>query len=217
LDEVVESATVVVDGCRRFEWRLNIDRLSEGKARLRADSVIGFDLGFRDHDSDSPSELSLLEWGHFGGKFSSRAYGDAFLIRPEIELVRFHGAIDFDRKPEGVFRNAFHLVSLLHPDWPMIRVVGDESDAFDTLIPTGRYRVASAGANQKGIDLDRNSASSPFQVSLGRQEPGILDDENISVQVVEASPWRQEGQWLSEDLLQYFPDIAVTDLEAGLG
>ena len=93
----MKSATVVVDGCRRFEWRLNIDELSEGRARLRADSVIGFDLGFRDHDSDSPSELSLLEWGHFGGKFSARAYGDAFLIRPGTELVRFHGAIDFER------------------------------------------------------------------------------------------------------------------------
>ena len=217
LDEVVESATVIVDGCRCFEWRLSIGKLSEGRARLQPDSVIGFDLGFRDHDSDSPSELSLLEWGHFGGKFSSRAYGDAFLIRPRTELVKFHGAIDFGRKPEGVFRNAFHLISLSHPEWPMIRVVGDESDAFDTLIPAGRYSLASAGLNQKVIELDRGSASSPIDVFLGQQEPELLADENISEQVVEATPWKQEGQWLSEDLLQHFPEIAVTELEAGMG
>ena len=32
---------------------------------------IGFDLGFRDDDSDCPSELSLLEWGHSSGETST--------------------------------------------------------------------------------------------------------------------------------------------------
>lgn len=215
LSTVVESATRIVNGCRRYEWRLRIGPLTGDRAKLQANSVIGFDLGLRDHDRDHPDELSLLEWGQFAGKFSSLAYGDAFLLTPETQLRRFHGQLDFHRKPDALFRNTFQLKSLPHPEWPMIRVVGDEHDQFDILVPEGRYRVPYGHSNQGEIDLTAPSRTTPMTVRLGLHEPKRIPEGTLSRQFTVASEWRQSGQWLSENLNRLFPGTEVIDLQAG--
>ena len=217
-DGVIQSSTIVHDGIRQFEWRIDVGMLTSGLVTLHSDAVIGFDLALRDHDEDHPKELSLLEWGQAANKFTNKCYGDAFLLEPGLELARFNGRLISKRPAESLFRNFVHLYSLVHPDWPRIQVVGDEGDFFDQFLPLGSYRVASPGLDQGIIKVDASRPNEYYAIRLGKQVPQSVSIESETVgQRLEAPPWRQDGRWLSEDLNHFFPGIKITEVMGGTG
>ena len=216
-DGVVESASSVFSGGRRFEWRIDISAITFGNGELKANSVIGFDFGIRDHDEDAPKELSLLEWGQGANKFSNKLYADAFFLEEGRSLVPFRGRLVSNRPAESLYRNFVDLVAVDNPEWPSIQVVGGKNDSIDVYLPEGDYVVAGENTSPSRISIQAERANTFTTITLGAHRAVTIDETEVSVTEIVAPSWRQNGQWVVEDLSLHFPEIVISCIESGSG
>jgi serine phosphatase RsbU (regulator of sigma subunit) len=85
LDDV-EVAMQTAPGVRRYEWRLNLDRISQGRWNYRPEVVLGFDIALIDKDEDG--SYSWMTWGHGSLKaFSLTRLGDAIFLESGEEIA----------------------------------------------------------------------------------------------------------------------------------
>ncbi len=216
-DGVIESASSVFLGGRRFEWRIDISAITFGNGELKANSVIGFDFGIRDHDEDAPEELSLLEWGQGANKFSNKLYADAFLLEEGRPLVPFKGRLVSNRPAESLYRNFVDLVSVDNPEWPRIQLVGGKNDSIDVHLPEGNYILAGENTSPSRIEIQAKRVNTFTTITVGAHRAVAVDETEMSVTEVVAPSWRQNGQWMVEDLALHFPEIVVSCIESGSG
>ena len=189
-----------------FEMRIEVESLSNGKARLQAGGFAGIDVGFYDVDEDA--SVSDILWGPGVGKYESLSYGDVFFMDPGDRLVPFKGKIQSDASTSGFLRDVIHVQSSKFPNWPSVLVVGDENGEFEKRFPAGPYEIA--GATIDSLELrDSGGVASVQVLERAIDQRSVVPWLESAPLKVRAPDWAQDGEWLTANLRELFPGIVV--------
>jgi hypothetical protein len=142
------------NGLYQHEWRLDIDKISQGKVVLRPNMVLGFDMILSDQAADG--FVSVRSWGKEAEQRRHAVLlGDIVLVGGNREIGFVQGEMVWKETDEGITRGKVRVRSLLEPAlW--VQVATDQRGGFSVRLPTGVYQVeAGLGRGEnKGVTVE---------------------------------------------------------------
>ncbi|NKB71431.1 MAG: hypothetical protein GKR89_30535 [Candidatus Latescibacteria bacterium] len=163
--EEIDVAVRRDGGGYRYEWRVDIGRLSGGQVQLGDGVRLGFDVALFDRDEDG--SVTKMLWGR-GDQKDRRAeeFGDLLLVERMPELHPLQGQLRWAGLEEGVARATVEVV----PEEGDLRweVETDRQGHFGLEVPTGSYRVRPAvlGRGDRPSAAVEVEAGAPTNVEL---------------------------------------------------
>ena len=147
----LENATLASGGegrVRRYEWRIDIGGMSQGKIALRPGMSLGVDVALCDRDEDG--SFSWISWGDGISKLNATdRRGDVVLVGERTKLSRMEGRVLWESEEEDVFAGKVKVQSLDFPEL-CIQVDTDASGFYEVIVPRGDYEVGIGGSRVEG-------------------------------------------------------------------
>ena len=194
---------------RAYEYRIDLDGVTQGQHRLRPDSVVDFNVWLADADrltDDAPGwQESFVGWAHDAGQ--------VWLVRSNAATGRVAGRVTlWDGQPPGTEKGV--RIQAEGAPGAVARAVTDRTGAFDVELPVGTYRV---GVWQRDI---ATRTSVPLEVGAGERvhvelvAPPVTGLEiPVSLpRVVSAGRGSRRGQWLAYGVAEGLPRATVNAL-----
>jgi len=202
-----------------YEWRVDIDGHSQGKAHLQSGMVLGLDVSLRDRDEDG--SFTMTAWGvkgiDYSHRFSSQSLGDVVLSSSQGENGRVEGQlVRVDGRGDAYRHLEFHSVD--DPQqWLCVRA--SEEGAFALALTAGRYRLKAGSLSEFDVEVEVESGSQ-VQLAEGVMPPprgrevkaGPGREVRGQGRTLRAGPGRWEGAWRTLGLADGIPDATVTDV-----
>lgn len=149
-----EDARVEVRwGERRYsyEWRIDLDRMSQGQYPLGR--VLGVDVVVVDKDGDG--SVSWMAWGKgVPNKIDSADRLGDVVVGGKEELGKIQGRVRWEDREEGL-RIGRVVVQSLSMDSLWVNLPADSSGGYEVEVPAGAYRI-EAGYRRKtaGVEVE---------------------------------------------------------------
>ena len=215
LDDVQVRVRRVRD-VHRYEWRIDIGRMSKGKGGLDPGMVLGFDLVVCDRDGDG--SFSEMMWGEGVGvhkKSSATDRGDVVLVGGDEGVGRIGGQLSWEETGKGVARIGGVRIQSLASECLWVYVAADEEGRYDVVLPEGRYRVESliGRGERAGVEVDVSSESEE-QVEL-KVGMSMIPRQVVQAgegRTVKAGKGHREGAWHTFDVSDGLPVPGVIDI-----
>ena len=146
---------------RRYEWRLDLGRMSEGQVYRDPEMVLGFDVGLWDKDGDGSA--SSVSWG--GGGIRG-ILGDLVLVGKGEKLGKIRGRMKWEGLEGGIAYGRVRIQSL-ESERLWMQVEADQEGGYGVEVPEGRYRVESTlGRGKQAPPVVEVRAGSEAQAEL---------------------------------------------------
>ena len=196
----------------RYEWRIDIGEISEGKMHLHAKVVLGFDVMLYDRDKDG--SFSLMAWGRGRQKsLYAENRGDVVLAGKDTGIGSVRGRVRWEGRREGVTHAKVRIQSF-SSERLWVYVETDRDGMYALEMPEGKYRIEAAGL-RRGM-----TEHVMVEVREGGAEEATLVVELPTGCVVKAGGGRvvkagmgiRRGSWQSFGVLDGLPSLSVFDI-----
>ena len=194
-----------------YEWRVDIERLSDGQVRLQPGMSLGVDLVLNDLDEDG--SFSWVPWRDSGGKWTSSGVGDVVLVDTR-KAGALRGRLLWEESTP-LARVDLTIRSLQPPAlWVTART--DRQGGYALNLPAGNYRIApafrpgyereaevTAGETTELADLViPTPRGQRLEIGPGRQTPA-------RGRSAPAGDGQRQGAWQSLGVADGLPDPSV--------
>ena len=188
------------DGDHRYEWRIDVEGMSEGKVHLHSGMVLGFDVEVCDRDEDGT--FSYMAWGRGEYKASnSDSRGDVVLGGGDVRIGQIRGRMRWEESGEGIARGKVNIRSLTSEGiW--VHVETDRDGVYEVEVPEGTYRVEPGigRGTREGVEVE---------VKQGKAEDVDLAVKTPSGLPMKAGVGIRQGLWQSFGVLDGLPDATI--------
>ena len=136
----------------RYEWRIDLGGMSDGKVELTTEMLVGLDVVVCDKDEDG--SFSWMAWGSETDKFSSEKVGFA-VLREETALGKIKGRIKWEDMEEGTRLGKIRIQSLESEElW--VEVKTDQQGNYEVELPAGQYQVEAGYRRRNTQNVEVN-------------------------------------------------------------
>ena len=209
--EDFQAAAQRADHLHRYEWRVDIERLSDGQVRLRPGMSLGVDLVLLDLDEDG--SFSWVPWRNSGGKWTSSGVGDVVLV-DNRKAGALRGRLLWE---EGTpLARADLIIRSLQSPALWVTAQTDRQGGYALDLPVGNYRIApifrpddereakvTAGGTTELADLVIPAPrGQKLEIGPGRQTPA-------RGRSTPAGDGQRQGAWQSLGVADGLPDPSV--------
>jgi hypothetical protein len=156
--EGVTAAVVWGEGTYRYEWRFDVETVSQGQVRLRPDMVLGFDIALVDKDEDDSG--TWISWSN-GWSGGGDNVGDVVFLEDSASTAWLQGQVRRTDSAGGVGQALMEIRSQETTDL-ILQQRADMHGRFEVELLPGRYEVELIGPT-----LDK---SAPQSVQLRANE-----------------------------------------------
>ena len=139
----VEVATRRLPGKHYYEWRLDLNKISQNQGQIAPGMVLELEVAIWDCDEDG--SCAFLTWGKDGGKGGNpNSRGDVLLVSDPDELVTLRGKLLWQDSDQSISLARVDVHSTSNPH-TRLRLETDQNGHFIAQLPPGQYRVGSHG------------------------------------------------------------------------
>jgi len=198
-----------------YEWRIDVERRTEGKVRLRGGMSLGVDVVLCDRDEDG--SFSWVTWGYGGEKhiYSTR-HGDVVLVADRTRTGTVNGQATWaSGQPAADVRVR---VQSQRSDKLWVQAETDREGEFTVVVPPGSYSVQCLtwSGEKKATEVDvRLGESTEVAFSLKAKAPlwelykidesakEVASEEVVSPSLAEYNDWIAEANSLLFEVKDY--------------
>jgi len=199
----------------QYEWRIDVERMTDGQVRLEPEMSLGVDVALIDRDVDG--SWTWMSWGTGGLKSAASArVGDVVLTdTPEVGALR--GRLVWE-DGTAVSRASMHIRSSQSEALWVMKWT-DRQGRYAVELPTGRYHIAPTvlPGPERTIEVDADKMIEVedlvFPVPRGRElevNPGrrmVARGRSVP-----AGEGQRRGVWQSLEVEDGLPDPSVADI-----
>jgi signal transduction histidine kinase/ligand-binding sensor domain-containing protein len=204
------------NGFHRYEWRVDIGRMSEGQTQLQPGMALGFDLGVFDRDGDDLG--TWTGWGRGVNKIQVTDHrGDLVLADETAKTGYVQGKVSWQEDAQGVSHPRVRFQSRdTESSW--MRVIGDQNGSFAAELPAGSYLAIpeiGRGRQEKiPFDVERDGDT---RISLEAEETGEPGSEwtAVDANTIRAGMGRQLGLWQNFGVVDGLPVSRIISILEG--
>ena len=190
--EHVELGVQRVEGIHRYEWKLDINGISEGKVRLGPALSVGVDVAVGDRDADG--SFTWTTWCREVNKnLSSERLGDAVLVAPQAPIGRLSGKVRWEGREQGVARRKVRLQSPAVKElWACVET--DREGNFAAALPARTYLARLNEPDRAGVEVELSGARES-RVELVAPLPRGISRPAGKGKTARSGPGIREGEW----------------------
>ena len=178
----VESAELAIQRTttgHRYEWRIDVSKLTSEAPELRAGMVLGMDVALTDRDAEGA--FSWVAWGRGVGKLGAPARrGDLILAAAPEEVPALWGRVRWQGDGAGIPPRRVRIELENEPESFWVQLDTDTDGVYRVSLPAGRY-------NLQAVDVRVPVKRSPqrrFTVHAGREK---------QIKTLDVKPSRKRG------------------------
>jgi hypothetical protein len=143
----------------RYEWRLDIDIISNNRVEFLPGTILGLDISVIDKDIDG--SFSWMAWGSETAKMNSiELIGDVVLAENHKEIGSIKGHVKWAGNHKSIPRKKIRIESADSSSvW--VQVFTDAEGSYEVEVPAGQYRVnpriRPAAGNERIVKVKEDS------------------------------------------------------------
>ena len=192
----------------RYEFRLDVERRTEGTVRLRSGMSLGVDVVLCDRDEDG--SFSWVAWGRGIQKYvSSTRVGDVVLVAQATGTGSVKGRLTWASGPPAT-RARVRAQSLEHERlW--VHMLTVHEGEFAAVLPPGRYTLQSVIGHGETKDVVVRHGESTQAALLVHMTGGVAVKAGPG-RIVPVGSGHQEGVWRTLTARDGLPGATVTSM-----